>query len=71
MKDRWKIQFVPFASSLTIFAALAAFAGCESQGPAEKAGKSIDEGVQSAKDAVNPPGAAEKAGRAVDKTLKP
>jgi hypothetical protein len=70
MKNRWKIQFVPFASSLTIFAALAAF-GCESEGPAEKAGKAVDEGVQNAKDAVNPPGAAEKAGRSVDKALKP
>lgn len=71
MKNRWKLQFVPFASSLTIFAALAAFAGCESEGPAEKAGKAVDQSVQNAKDAVNPPGDAEKAGRAVDKALKP
>ncbi len=45
--------------------------GCESKGPAEQAGKSIDKGVQDVKDAVNPPGPGEKAGRAVDKALKP
>ena len=71
MKNRWNIQFLPIAGSLTMFAALAAFAGCESEGPAEKAGKAVDQGVQNAKDAVNPPGAAEKAGRAVDKAIKP
>ena len=43
--------------------ALVAFAGCESKGPAEKAGESIDKGIQNAKDAVNPPGAGGK-GRA-------
>jgi hypothetical protein len=46
---------------------LAPLAGCESEGPAEKAGKDIDAGIQKAKDAVNPPGPAEKAGRALDK----
>jgi len=71
MKNGWKNQLVPLASSLTMFAALAAFAGCEDKGPAEKAGASIDKGVQDAKDAVNPPGAGEKAGRAVDKAIKP
>ena len=45
--------------------------GCESKGPAERAGENIDKGVQSAKDALNPPGALEKAGRGVDKALKP
>jgi hypothetical protein len=51
---------------------LIAFAGCEAEkGPAEKAGQSVDNAVQKAKDAVNPPGPGEKAGRAVDKTLNP
>jgi hypothetical protein len=49
----------------------ATFAGCESKGPAEQAGKSIDKGVRDVKDAVNPPGPGEKAGRAVDDALKP
>ena len=46
-------------------------AGCESKGPAERAGEAIDKGVQNAKDAVNPPGPVEKAGRRVDEALKP
>jgi hypothetical protein len=45
-------------------------AGCESEGPAEKAGAQIDKGVQNAKDAINPPGPLEKAGRAIDKAAK-
>jgi len=46
------------------------FAGCgETKGPAEKAGEQVDQAVQKAKDAVDPPGPAEKAGRAVDKAL--
>ena len=43
--------------------------GCESKGPAEKAGESIDNGVQDVKDAVIPPGPGEKAGRAVDNAI--
>jgi hypothetical protein len=71
MSSRSKNRISAFAASFFMFGALAAFAGCESKGPAEKAGESIDQGVQNAKDAVNPPGAAEKAGRNVDKALKP
>ncbi len=59
------------AVAAVLFVAFATFAGCESKGPAEQAGKSIDKGVQDVKDAVNPPGPAEKAGRAVDGALKP
>ncbi len=44
-------------------------AGCESKGPAERAGERVDQGVQGVKDAISPPGPAEKAGRAVDKAL--
>lgn len=40
--------------------------GCEAQGPAERAGESIDRGVENVKDAVDPRGPAEKAGAAVD-----
>jgi hypothetical protein len=53
------------------FVGLLSFVGCESEGPAEKAGKSIDKSIQNAKDAVNPPGPAERAGRNVDEALKP
>jgi hypothetical protein len=71
MIKRLKNGIAPFTSLLLMFGALVAFAGCESKGPAEKVGESIDKGVQNAKDAVNPPGAGEKAGRNLDKALKP
>jgi hypothetical protein len=45
------------------------FTGCESKGPAQRAGENIDKGVQDAKDAINPPGPVEKAGRGIDKAL--
>ncbi len=54
-----------------LFVAFATVAGCQPEGPAEQAGKSIDKGVQDVKDAVKPPGPGEKAGRAVDGALKP
>ncbi len=47
--------------------AIVSLVGCESEGPAEKAGEKIDAGVQKAKDTISPPGPAEKAGRALDK----
>jgi hypothetical protein len=69
MSEQWKNRS-GFVAAL-MFGALVSLAGCESEGPVEKAGKSIDKGVQNAKDAVNPPGPGEKAGREVDKALKP
>jgi hypothetical protein len=54
-----------------LLGAVVTFAGCESKGPAQRAGESIDNSVQNAKDAINPPGNLEKAGRGVDKALKP
>jgi predicted small lipoprotein YifL len=71
MKKVWKNRVALVASSFLMLGALVAFAGCESKGPAEQAGESIDKGIQNAKDAVIPPGPGEKAGRAVDKALKP
>jgi hypothetical protein len=71
MIKRWKNRVWPFAPLLMMLGVLAAFAGCDSKGPAETAGESIDKGIQNAKDTVNPPGAGEKAGRNVDKALKP
>ena len=72
MIKRWKSRVVAFAPLLFMLGALTSFTGCgEAEGPAEKAGKSVDKGIQDVKDTVNPPGAGEKAGRAVDKALKP
>ena len=41
--------------------------GCEPAGPAEKAGKSLDNAGKDIKDAVNPQGPMEKAGDKLDK----
>jgi hypothetical protein len=71
MKNKWMNRVTSVASFALMAGALAAFAGCEDKGPAEKAGESIDKGVQNAKDAVTQPGPGEKAGREVDKALKP
>ena len=46
------------------------FTGCEEKGPAEKAGASVDKGIDKVKDAVTPAGPVEKAGRAVDNATK-
>lgn len=43
--------------------------GCERQGPAEQAGKKIDQAVDKMKDVVNPPGPAEKAGKELDRAI--
>jgi hypothetical protein len=69
MSKKRKYRFAPLAALL--FAAFATVVGCESKGPAERAGASIDKGVQNAKDAINPPGPTEKAGRALDRAAKP
>lgn len=42
------------------------FVGCEPAGPAEKAGRSLDQAGQNVKDAVNPKGPGEKLGEKVD-----
>lgn len=56
-------------AGLPLTLALAMMSGCESKGPAERAGENIDRSIERAQDAINPPGPAEKAGREVDKAL--
>jgi hypothetical protein len=43
--------------------------GCERQGPAEQAGKEVDQAVEKMKDVVSPPGPAEKAGKELDRAV--
>lgn len=69
MSKEWNDRLALRAALL--FMALATVVGCESKGPAERAGASIDRGVQNAKDAIAPPGPTEKAGRALDRAVKP
>jgi hypothetical protein len=45
-------------------------AACERQGPAERAGRSLDRAGENVRDAVDPPrGPVERMGRSVDRTL--
>jgi len=69
MSKERNFRLTPLAALLIV--ALGNFVGCEEKGPAERAGASIDKGVQNAKDAINPPGPTEKAGRALDNAVKP
>jgi hypothetical protein len=69
MSKQWKKRSA--FPSVLFLGTFVSFAGCESEGPAEKAGKSVDKGIQNVKDAVNPPGPAEQAGRNLDKAIKP
>jgi hypothetical protein len=48
---------------------LVGLTACHQSGPAERAGKSLDNAGQSISDAISPPGPAESAGRKVDKAL--
>ena len=55
--------------AVLLLGAVTVFAGCESKGPAQRAGENVDKSVQKAKDAINPPGPVEKAGRSVDEAI--
>ncbi len=49
---------------------LVGLAACHQEGPAERAGKSLDNAGQSVSDALNPPqGPAQSTGRKVDRAL--
>ena len=49
---------------------LAGLAACHQEGPAEKAGQSLDNAGQKVEDTLNPPkGPAQSAGRSIDRTL--
>ena len=43
--------------------------GCERQGPAEQAGKKVDQAVEKMKDVAATPGPAEKAGKELDRAV--
>ncbi len=57
--------------SLVVCAAmLALLAACQQEGPAEKAGASIDKAGQKVQDTLDPPkGPAQAAGRSVDRAI--
>jgi hypothetical protein len=43
--------------------------GCERQGPAEQAGREVDQAVEKMKDVVSPPGPAETVGKEFDRAV--
>lgn len=52
---------------LALAGGLVAFgAGCETQGPAEKAGEAVDDAARGVGDAIDPAGPMERAGEAAD-----
>ncbi|MDE8347589.1 MAG: hypothetical protein POH28_15650 [Acidocella sp.] len=60
-------MFLRAAAAASMLVALAA---CHQEGPAERAGTSLDNAGQSVSDALNPPqGPAQSAGRKVDHAL--
>ncbi len=58
-------------TSSPVLGAMMFLVGCASKGPGERAGESIDRGVQNVRDAVTPAGPVQKVGRAVDRTVNP
>jgi predicted small secreted protein len=57
--------------ALTALALLAPLAACHEPGPAERAGRSIDNAGSAIRDAVDPPsGPAERAGRSIDRATR-
>ena len=44
--------------------------GCEREGPVEKAGKTVDQAVEAAKDELDPADPVEKAGKTVDRVME-
>lgn len=56
--------------TLTVLLLLLGIAACQREGPAERAGRSLDRAGQSVRDAVDPPrGPVERLGRSVDRTV--
>ena len=60
----------PHTSRRRLLAALAATAACTREGPAERAGRSLDRAGERVRDTVDPPrGPVERLGRSVDRAV--
>jgi len=57
-------------SALLVMGGTLVGVGCEREGSVEKAGKKVDQGVEAAKDKLNPEGPVEKAGKKVDQAVE-
>jgi hypothetical protein len=58
-----------FSMLIAAAAVTLALTACHQEGPAERAGRHLDNTGQSISDAISPPGPAETAGRKVDRAL--
>ena len=58
------------SSALLVMGSALVGIGCEREGPVEKAGKKVDQAVETAKDKLNPEGPVEKAGKKVDQAVE-
>lgn len=63
-------RFSLFGVSSVLVGGLIFLGGCETEGPAEKAGEKIDQDVQKAQDALDPRGPAEKLGDKIDQGVQ-
>jgi hypothetical protein len=57
------------AVMLALTVAALPLAGCEREGPSERAGEKVDRAIDDAKDKLDPKGPGEKAGEKVDDAL--
>lgn len=60
----------PNGLALSLTALFALLIGCSDPGPAERAGKNIDEAVEAVKESVDPDGPAQSAGREIDEAAE-
>lgn len=57
-------------SALLVIGSAFVGVGCQREGSVEKAGKSVDQAVEAAKDKLNPEGPVEKAGKKADQAVE-
>ncbi len=57
-------------TSLNVMVLVLGLGGCEPEGPAERAGKRMDEAAERATEALNPEGPAERAGEQIDQAIQ-
>lgn len=57
-------------SALLVIGSAFVGVGCEREGPVEKAGKSVDQAVEAAKEKLSPEGPVEKAGKKADEAVE-
>lgn len=62
-------RILPLTLALALAVTGATLAGCESDGPAERAGEEVDRTLDKVEDKINPKGPVEKAGEKIDRAV--